>query len=211
MTFSMSKPVSFFNDLFAQLEQITKEMTAYEVAARNSEKLQVLGPVIERLQNEALAPAIKRIFNILFRKNLLPPLPPSLQGIPLGIEYVGILALAQKAAKTASLERFAQTMDVLQQQHPEVADCWSVDAWAAEFGQELFVPSSVMNDPKKIAALRQIRAKQAQAQATLAAAQSASQTGKNLGQIPVGGGMQASELMSGLGGGMTGAQPVGGG
>lgn len=201
----------FFNDLFAQLEQITKEMTAYEVAARNSEKLQVLGPVIERLQNEALAPAIKRIFNILFRKNLLPPLPPSLQGIPLGIEYVGILALAQKAAKTASLERFAQTMDVLQQQHPEVADCWSVDAWAAEFGQELFVPSSVMNDPKKIAALRQIRAKQAQAQATLAAAQSASQTGKNLGQIPVGGGMQASELMSGLGGGMTGAQPVGGG
>src|SRR6201999_1251582 len=68
----------FFNDLFAMLEQVNKQMTAYEVAARNQEKLQVLGPVVERLQNEALAPAIKRIFRILERKNLLPPLPPSL-------------------------------------------------------------------------------------------------------------------------------------
>ena len=82
----------FFNDLFQQLEQVTKQMTAYEVAARNTEKLQVLGPVVERLQNEALAPAIKRVFRIMERKGVLPPLPPSMRGVPIGIEYVGVLA-----------------------------------------------------------------------------------------------------------------------
>lgn len=195
----------WFNDLFAMLEQVNKQMTAYEVAARNTEKLQVLGPVVERLQNEALAPAIKRIFRIMERKGVLPQLPPSLQGVPLGIEYVGVLALAQKAAKTASLERFAQTMNSLQQLHPEVADTWDTDTWVAEYSSDLFLPKSIMRAPEDIAKIRAARAKQQQAQAAMAAAQSASQTGKNMSDISVGGGMNAVQLLTGLGG----AQPAG--
>ena len=199
----------WFNDLFAQLEQTTKQMTAYEVAARNSEKLTILGPVVERLQNECLAPAIKRVFRIMERKGVLPPLPPSLHGVPLGIQYVGILSLSQKAAKTASLERFAQTMDTLQQFHPEVADEWDVGAWSREYATDLFLPKNILNSPEKIAQIRDQRAKQQQAQQAMAAAEQASQIGKNLGQIPVGGGMQASQLLTGLGsgGGFGGGAP----
>jgi hypothetical protein len=197
----------FLNDLFASLEQITKQMTAYEVAARNQEKLQILGPVVERLQNECLAPAIKRVFRIMERKGVLPPLPPSLHGVPLGIEYVGILSLSQKAAKTASLERFAQTMDTLQQIHPEAGDCWNLDKWCSEYGSDLFLPKDILRSPQEIAQIRDQRAKQQQAQQAIATAQQASQIGKNLGDISVGGGMNAVQAMTGLGGDVGGGAP----
>ena len=195
----------FFNDLFAMLEQVNKQMTAYEVAARNQEKLQVLGPVVERLQNEALAPAIKRIFRIMERQRLLPPLPPSLAGVPLGIEYVGVLALAQKAAKTASLERFAQTMNEQQQIHQDANDLWDLEVWTREYAEDLFLPKKIMRDPKAVAEIRAERAKQMQAQQQMAAAQQAANIGKTAGQIDVGGGQNAVSMMTGWGG----AQPAG--
>lgn len=201
----------WFNDLFAQLEQVSKQMTAYEVAARNQEKLQVLGPVVERLQNECLAPAIKRIFHIMERKGVLPPLPPSLHGVPIGIEYVGVLALAQKAAKTASLERFAQVMNSQAQIHPEANDLWDIQAWAEEYAEDLFLPKKIMRDAKQVAAIQAARAKQAQQQQAMAAAQQASQVGKNMSDIDVGGGMNAVSAMTGFGGGNPGGGPALGG
>jgi hypothetical protein len=190
----------FFSDLFAMLEQVGRQMTAYEVAARNQEKLQVLGPVVERLQNECLAPVVKRIFRIMERKGVLPPLPPSLHGVPLGIEYVGILALAQKAAKTASLERFAEIMGQMGQTDPTVSDLWDKDAWTAEYAGDLFISKSILRDPKVVAVIRAQRAKQMQAQQALGAAGAASQIGKNMSDIDVGGGMNAVQAMTGLGG-----------
>lgn len=199
----------FLNDIFAQLEQVTKQMTAYEVAARNQEKLQILGPVIERLQNEALGPAIKRVFKIMERKGVLPPLPPSLQGVPLGVEYVGVLSVAQKAATSAALEQFANAMNAQQQLHPEVADLWDVTEWGKEMAQTLFVPVKIINTDQKIAAIRSSRAKQQQAAMAMQAAQHASTTAQNLGNTPVGGGMNAMALLTGLGPDPGTSQPAG--
>ena len=196
----------FFNDLFAMLENTTKEMTAYEVAGRNQEKLQILGPVIERLQNEALAPSIKRTFKIMERRGILPPLPASLHGVPLGIEYVGVLALAQKATKTAGMERYAQTMQALAQTHPEVSDVWDPDELAREYSEDLFLSRKIMRTPQQVAVIRAARAKQMQQQGQMAAAHQAAQIGKTASDIDVGGGMSAMALMSQ---GMGGAQPSG--
>lgn len=194
----------FFNDLFMMLETAAnKNMTAYEVAQRQQEKLQVLGPVIERLQNEALGPAIKRIFSIMFRKDLLPPLPESLKGVPLGIEYVGMLALAQKAASTAALERFAGTMGNLTATDPSIADDWDRDEWVVEYAEGLSLPKRILNSPQKIAQLRQARQQQQQAQQVGPSALAAVQGAKTLADIPVGGGQSALGQMLGA------AQPAG--
>lgn len=195
----------FFADLFSQLESVTKQMTAFEVASRNQERLQALGPVIERLQNECLAPAIKRVFRIMERKGVLPPLPPSLHGMPLGIQYIGIMALSQKAAKTASLERWGQIMTQTAATSPEVSDIWDVEVWSREMADDLFLPQKILRDPKEVAAIRAARAKQMQLQQTLAAAGAASQIGKNLGDTDVGGGLNSLQLLTGLGG-----SPMGG-
>jgi hypothetical protein len=142
------------------------------------------------------------------RKMLLPALPPSLVGVPLGIEYVGILALAAKASRSASLERFAEVMNNQAQIHPEANDLWDLDAWTREYAGDIFLSSKVLRDPKAVAVLRAQRAKQMQAQQALVAENSASQTGKNMSDIDVGGGMNAVQAMTGLGA-SPGAQPSG--
>lgn len=94
----------FFADVFLSLSsQNYTGMTATEVAERHQEKMIVLGPVLERLKNELLDPLIDRAFNILSRQGLLPPAPPSIQGLPIKVEYVSMIAQAQKAAGLSSL------------------------------------------------------------------------------------------------------------
>lgn len=94
----------FFADVFLSLSaQNYAGMTATEVAERHQEKMLVLGPVLERLKNELLDPLIDRAFNLLSRQGLLPPPPQSIQGLPLKVEYVSMIAQAQKAAGLSSL------------------------------------------------------------------------------------------------------------
>ncbi|MBR4592306.1 MAG: head-tail connector protein [Elusimicrobiaceae bacterium] len=94
----------FFADIFLSLTaQSYAGMTATEVAERHQEKMLVLGPVLERLKNELLDPLVDRAFNLLARQGLLPPPPASIQGLPLKVEYVSMIAQAQKAAGLSSL------------------------------------------------------------------------------------------------------------
>ena len=94
----------FFADVFLSLTaQSYAGMTATEVAERHQEKMLVLGPVLERLKNELLDPLIDRAFNLLARQGMLLPPPTSIQGLPLKVEYVSMIAQAQKAAGLSSL------------------------------------------------------------------------------------------------------------
>lgn len=190
--------IGFFNDLFMMLETAAnKNMTAYEVAQRQQEKLQVLGPVIERLQNEALGPAIKRVFRILERKGRLPELPPSLEGTKLGIEYVGMLSIAQRAASTAGLERFASVMGQMQAADPNVADIWDKDKWTERYAEDLFLPKDILRDPKLVAQMRQQRQQMLQQQQAQQTALAAVQGAKTMSEIDVGGGQNAVQAMLG--------------
>lgn len=94
----------FFADVFLSLSsQNYANMTAAEVAERHQEKMLVLGPVLERLKNELLDPLVDRAFNLLARRGLLPPAPESIQGLPLKVEYVSMIAQAQKSAGLSAL------------------------------------------------------------------------------------------------------------
>ena len=154
----------FFNDIFLMIAESGKDMTAYEVAQRQQEKMQVLGPVIERFQNEGLSPAIKRIFSIMARKRLLDPPPKSLQGVPIQIEYVSMLARAQRAAATAGMERWVAQLGSLAAVKPDILDNLNEDKFSREYAQLLGVPADLMNSPAAVAQARQARAQQAQQQ-----------------------------------------------
>lgn len=187
----------FFNDLFLMLAQQTKDMTAYEVAQRQQEKLQVLGPIIERFQNEGAGPAIKRIFGIAARKGLLPPLPQSLQGVPITIEYISMLTLAQRSAATAGIERVEAMAGRLAAVDPSIMDVFDQDATIQEYSELLTLPAKLMRTPDQIAAKRQERAQeiaqQKQMQVTMAGVQGA----QTLSQTPVGGGVNALQKILG--------------
>lgn len=157
--------VGFFNDLFLMLEQApNQKMTAYEVAQKVQEKLQVLGPVIEGLLAESLKPKLHRIFSILKRKGQIPPAPDSLKGMSLDIEFVSMLALAQKAAATGGIERIAQFVGNLVAVFPEAKDNLDVDTTIREMNDLLGNPQKVLFGPEQVQKHRAVNAKMQHAQ-----------------------------------------------
>lgn len=154
-----------FNDLFLMLEQkVNEEMTAYEVAQKIQEKLQVLGPVIESLLAESLKPKLRRIFNIMKRRNMIDPPPDSLKGIPLDIEFVSMLALAQKGAATGGIERLMTLVGSLTGVYPQAKDNINPDALVREYNDLLGNPQKILFGPEEVMKQRIETMKQLQQQ-----------------------------------------------
>lgn len=107
-------------DLFRMLDQQTQSMTAREVIERTQEKMQQLGPVVQRMQFEFLSMIIERVYNILDRAGIFPQIEnPDMQQILNGeeikIEYISPLAQAQKMSGLVNIEQaFAFTAQVAQ-------------------------------------------------------------------------------------------------
>ena len=57
-----------------------KDLTASEIAAREEEKLILVGPVLERLHDELFIPLMDRTFECMRDLDMLPPCPPELAG-----------------------------------------------------------------------------------------------------------------------------------
>ena len=98
---------AFFEDLFLMLAQSDRrEITAREIEERHEEKLLALGPVLEQMNQDLLDPLIDITFMMMDRQGMIPPPPPELQGRRLKIEYLSVMAQAQKLVGISSVERF---------------------------------------------------------------------------------------------------------
>ena len=150
---------SFYADLFLMLANATDtRMTATEVAERHEEKLLMLGPVLERLHNELLDPLIDNTFNRMVEANLIPPAPEELQGMELNVEFVSMLAQAQRAIGTNSIDRYVNSMGMVAQMKPDVLDKFDSDAWADGYADMLGVDPSLIVAGDRVARIRQERA-----------------------------------------------------
>jgi len=99
---------TFYEDLFLMLANSNRsQITAREVAERHEEKLLMLGPVLERLHNELLDPLIDRTFNIALAAGIFPEIPVELQDTELRVEYISVLAQAQRLVASAGTEQLA--------------------------------------------------------------------------------------------------------
>jgi hypothetical protein len=185
----------FFNDLFLMMAQSDKDMTAYEVAQRQQEKLQVLGPVIERFHNEFASPAIKRVFRIMERKKLLPPLPKSLIDRPIAVEYVSALVIAQKAASTAGMEAFAKMTGYLAGAYPEAKTVLDPIEFLQIYGRMVNVPTQVTRPPEEIEAIMAQQQQEAQEAQAMAQAQAVAQGAETLSKTQLGTGNALDALM----------------
>lgn len=189
---------AFFADLFLMMQDDQRSgITATEIAERQAEKLQILGPVLERLENELLNPLITRTFAIMFRGGLLPPPPPEIQGMELKIQYISVLAQAQKMASITAIDQWTGAIitEATETQDPSILDIIDFDEKNAEKAYMLGVPAKIVRPPDAIAQKRQDRAKvqQAaqQAQAANINADTGAKTGaaiKSLSDSTVGGG-----------------------
>lgn len=204
--------VGLFNDLFLMLEQQPRDskMTAYEVAQKVQEKLQVLGPVIENIITESLKPKLKRIFGIMQRKGMLPPPPDSLKGIALDVEFISMLSLAQKASITGGLERIIALVGNMVAVYPSLRHIVDEEAFIREFNDLLANPEKILRGPEEYSKLvQQDQQAQAAAQHQQAVAQGAAtasvgaDAANTLSQTQIGGGQQALSALLGNQGGQT--------
>jgi hypothetical protein len=191
---------AFFADLWLMLSQSDGVKTATEIVERREEKLLQLGPVMERLQDELLEPLISRVFAILQRKQLLPPPPEELQGREVRVEYISIMAQAQKLLGTTGIERVTGYVGNLAAvAGPSALDKLDIDQAIDEYATMNGVPPDMIRSDEDVAAMREQRAQAQQKQAQLEQAQVAAATAKDLSQADTEGENGLTTMLRGLG------------
>ena len=192
---------TFYADLFLMLASAgaaNTRMTATEVAERHEEKLLMLGPVMERLHNELLSPLINMTFDRIVEAGILPPPPAELQGIDLNIEFISVLAQAQKAVGTNSVDRLVGNLGAVAQFKPDVLDKFDADQWVDAYSDMLGVDPRLILANDQVAVIREARAKAQAAQAQSEAMLQQSQTAKNLAGADTGGQNALTDITGGL-------------
>jgi Bacteriophage head to tail connecting protein len=192
-----------FADLFNAITNMrgVQPRNVEEIAARNEEKLTQLGPVIERVSNEKLEVAIDRVFGIMSRGGLLPPVPETLAesgGGKIDVEFVSILTQMQRMVGIGQIERTVAFVGNLAGAIPDVLDKIDGDQLVDEYAYRAGSPAKVIRSDKAVADIRAKRAQQeqmAQTAAMMPAVQQGADAARLLSETDAGGGQSLLQQM----------------
>ena len=159
-----------YNDLFLSLLEEKGQMTATEVAERHEEKLLLLGDVIERQFTDLLTPTINRTFALMLRRGMIPPVPRILiesapvgsRSIGLKVEFISLLAQAQKLVTTQSIRAVTSYAIEMAEHVPTVLDNINFDSAITEYSESVSAPPNLLNSEEVKTQIRMAR-QQAQA------------------------------------------------
>jgi hypothetical protein len=185
-------------------------VTATEIAERQEEKLLALGPVLEQLNQDLLDPGIDRVFAIMMRAGLIPPPPQELEGVSLRVEYISIMAQAQKMIGLSSLERFSGFLSqqlAATPQDPSILDKVDRDQMIDEYADMTGIPPRIIVPDEQVAAIRAQRAKAAQAQRATESAMQEARAAKDLSAAKTSPDNALGQLLGGMGGSGAGTIP----
>ena len=153
-----------FNNLFRMLlNSDRRQVTAKEIAAREEEKLILIGPVLERLHDEFFIPLSNRTFNILTRNGMLPPPPEDMRNMAVVPEFVSILAQAQKLVSTGGVEQFAMFVGNVARMNPDALDAVDYDAMIDDYAEYLSIEANMLRGQDEREQIRAARQQQQQA------------------------------------------------
>jgi len=187
----------FFNSLFTGITDLETVRTATEIDARVQEKLVLLGPVVERTENEGLDDIISRTFGIMSRRGLFPQPPAEIAGAPIEINYISILAEAQRAAATSAIERVFQFAGSLAGVVPQIMDNLDPDTAIEDYADLLNVPPQILRSLAQVNQIRAQRDAQLRQQQALQTGAAMAQGAKTLSDADVGGGQNALQALTG--------------
>jgi hypothetical protein len=190
----------YFEDVMQTLIQgeTSDRKTAREVEEYHAEKVLILGPVMERFNDELFDPLIERAFGILNRKGFFPTPPKELQNQDLKVEYTSILAQAQKLLGTTNIQAVYGFTAQLAQMDPKVADKFNGDEAVDTFASMHGINPNIIRGKEEVGKLRELRAKQQQAAQIAQMAKpmkEMAQAGKAMGETD---GDNLKQMMSGM-------------
>ena len=155
----------------------------------------MLGPVLERLNSELLDPLIDRVFRIMVSRGLFPEPPEELREVDLKVEYISIMAQAQKLLSANSIERLTGFAADLAAVQPDVLDKVDFDQAIDEYGGITGAPPRLIRSDDDVAALRANRAEQQAKQAQLEQGAVAAQSAKTLSETDTGGDNALTQIL----------------
>lgn len=190
---------AFHVDLFQMFAQLTKQMTAREVAERSQEKLIQFSPTFSRLTTELFNPLLERVFGILLRAGklgsvpqaMLQPIDETRAYVPVPrVRYSSRIALTLAALPSLGYQRTVERLSLTSRLAPEVLDLLDFDKAERAAAIADGVDPDIIRPEADVTARRQARAEaQAQAQQmeqAAAAADAAAKVGRIPGDSPVG-------------------------
>lgn len=198
---------ALFVDVFMAITNMqgVQPRNQLELTKRDLERIQQLGPVINLVEN-SLGEQVSRTLDILQRRNQLPRKPPSLQGVPLKIDFDTMMRKAQRASVAMSMRGTIASLGEMstiakQAQVPDPIRKFNLEKAAEKMALDEGWPVDCIFSDAEVqkhdaARMRAVQAAQAPQQA-LAAVQGA----KALGSIPAGPGTMLGQ--------MTGQNPGG--
>lgn len=199
---------AFFTDLFkTMINDDRPGITAYEIAEKKAEIMNMLSPIVNSLNNNQNNQAVMRMYNIALRAGVLPPMPKELKGKKIKIKYISVLTQAQRMMGLQSIQEtvgfFAQNAQIF----PQMIDNIDQDNIARGYMEDIGLPPSYFTDLGVMKKNRDARAKaQAAAQkqqAQLMQAETAEKAGKGAkaaSEAQTGQGSTLDMLLGGMGG-----------
>lgn len=202
---------AFFVDVFMAISRMegVQPRNELEITKRDLERLQILGPFVSQFQTECADTSLARVMEIMKRKNMILPMPASLQNVPIKIAYRSMMTIAQEASETASIERGMQIMGSMSEAAkagglPDPLRIMNLDMVTRHYLELLSFPQTSVYSAKDVAAMDKVKAQaaqQAQAAATMAQTTLPAVTAaKTLSDTQVGGGQSALQALLGGGG-----------
>jgi Bacteriophage head to tail connecting protein len=170
-----------------------------ELNFRDLERLQELGPVIELAEKE-LNEAILRILNILTRRRMLRPVPPSLRDVPLKITYTSIMRIAQQANQSIAMKDIIQVGGALSSAAkaatlPDPLRTVNLDWFLRHYAELNNGPSKMFYSNGEVAKHDKIRTMEMQKAQIPGQAMAGVQAAKTLSETPTGPGSALSALL----------------
>jgi len=155
---------AFFVDLFLAISNMEgiQPKNQLELSQRNAERLLMLGPPLEKLQQDFLAKIVEHTFMKALDAEIIPPPPPELAGQALSINFSSSLAQAQRASEVGAIERMATFVGSLAAVKPTALDKFDEDEAIDKYGQYIGVVPSVIISTEEASKVREARAQQQQ-------------------------------------------------
>lgn len=191
---------AYFKNLFLMLaNQPLSDSSATEILKREEEKIMMIGPVMNRLDNELLDKLIDQTFDRMVIANMLPPPPKELESMELVIQYVSVLSQAQKATGLLNLDRFMTSLGTVAAVKPGILDKVDEDRYADVLADMLGVEPSIVLSGPEVMRIREAKAAQMQQQQQMETANIAADTASKLSQANMNDDNALTRVMQGLG------------
>ena len=192
---------AFYADLFLMMANDARMQprTATEIDERREEKLLVLGPVLQRINHDFLDPLIDNMFARVNEAGMVPEVPQELDGVPLKVDYISMMARAQQSQGILGIQDTAQFVGSLAAINPEVVDKFDFDQSVDEFGELRGVPQGIIKTDDQVAEARMARQQQQQQQAAMEQGMQAAQGAKMLSDTSTAEDNLLSDMIAGIG------------